>query len=168
MDRHPSRRTLTALGLIVLLLGAVPAGAQATAPHLPDLHAHEVALSAGHAALSRAGALLLLGAALLVGLRRWRRADARGRGQALAIALSFVLTVFTLETAVHSVHHLADPESGADCPVLSGSQNLSWDTGDLPGIDAPSLDASPAPPSRPAAGPRRQLDRPSPGRAPPA
>ena len=42
------------------------------------------------------------------------------------MALSLVLTVFTFETAVHSVHHLADPHSGVDCPLLSGSQNLAW------------------------------------------
>jgi hypothetical protein len=170
MDRHRSGRTLTALGLIVpaLLLGPAPAGAHAMGPRLLQLHAHEVAHSAGPAALPHAGALLVLGAALLAGLGWWRRAGSRARGGAVAIALSLVLTVFTLETAVHSVHHLTGPGSGADCPVLSGSQHLAWGTGDLTGIDAPPLDVTTATPIRPADGPRWQICRPSPGRAPPA
>jgi hypothetical protein len=170
MDRHRGGRTLSALGLIALalLLGAAPAAAHATAPHVPDLHARGAAHSAGPAALPHAGALLLLGAALLAGLGWWRRAGSRERARALAVALALVLAVFTVETAVHSVHHLADPESGSDCPVLSGSQSLAWGTGDVGGADVPRLDVTTAPPVHAADGPRWQLHRPSPGRAPPA
>jgi len=170
MDRHPGGRTLTALGLIplALLLGTAPASAHATAPHLLDVHAHGAAHSVGPAALPHAGALLGLGAGFLAGLGWWRRAGSRSRGRALAVALSLVLAVFTVETAVHSVHHLADPESGSDCPVLSGSQSLAWGTGDVGGADVSPLDVTTAPPVRSADGPGWQVHRPSPGRAPPA
>jgi hypothetical protein len=172
MDRHPSGRTLTALGLIALLLGAAPAGAHATAIHLPDAHAGGVARSVEHGVLAHtvlfSGAGLVLSAALLAALGWWRRVGSRSRRRALAMALSLVLTVFTFETAVHSVHHLADPHSGVDCPVLSGSQHLAWGAADLVGTDDPPLDVTTAPPVRSVDGPRWQLHRPSPGRAPPA
>jgi hypothetical protein len=172
MDRHPSGRTLTALGLITLVLGAAPAGAYATGIHLPDAHVGGIAHSLGpaglaHTALS-SGALLGLVAALLAALGWWRRAGSRSRRRALAVALSLVLTVFTFETAVHSVHHLSDPQSGVDCPVLSGTQNLAWGAADLVGSDDPALDVTTAPPVRSVDGPRWQLHRPRPGRAPPA
>ena len=168
MHRHRSGRILTALGLIALalLLDPAPAGAHATTPHLLDVHAGRAAHPAGHGALPPAGIPLVGGAVLLAGLGWWRRVGARGR--ALAVVLSLVLTVFTLETAVHSVHHLTGPGSGADCPVLAGSQSLAWSTGDLAGPDTPPLDVTTAPSIRPTDGPRWQLGRPSPGRAPPA
>jgi hypothetical protein len=172
MDRHPSGRTLTALGLITLVLGAAPAGAYATGIHLPDAHVGGIAHSLGpaglaHTALS-SGALLGLVAALLAALGWWRRASPRSRGAAVAVALSLVLTVFALETAVHSVHHLADPKSGADCSVLSGSQGLAWGAAEPVGADGPRLDFTAAPPLRSEHDPWWQLYRPSPGRAPPA
>lgn len=172
MGRHRSGRTLTALGLIALLLALAPAGAQATAPHLLDLHADEVAHSVALGGLSRAalpaGFLLLAGLALLGALGWWRRASARSRGGALAAVLSLALTVFTLETAVHSVHHLADPKSAADCSVLSGSQGLAWGAAEPVGTDGPRLDVSAAPPVRSEHRPWWQVYRPGPGRAPPA
>lgn len=172
MDRHRSGRTLTALGLIALLLAMAPAVAQATAPHLLDLHADEVAHSVAPGGLSRAafpvGLVLLAGLALLGALGWWRRAGARSRGGAVAVVLSLALTVFTLETAVHSVHHLADPKSGADCSVLSGSQGLAWGAAEPVGTDGPRLEVSTAPPPRSEHGPWWQVYRPSPGRAPPA
>jgi hypothetical protein len=174
MDRHRSGRTLTALGLIALALlaGAAPAMAHGPAPRLLEVHARELAHSTAPAGLPHAafptGVLLLIGLALLGGLGGWRRAGARCRGRAIAVALSLALTVFAFEAAVHSVHHLADPEAGADCPVLSGSQNLAWGAADPVGTDRPPLDVSTAPPVRRADGPRWQLHRPSQGRAPPA
>lgn len=174
MDRHRSGRALTALGLIALtvLLGAAPAGADATAPHLLDVHAREVAHQVPPVPLPPAAspsvALLAVGLVLLASRGWWRRATSRSRGRALAIALSLVLTVFTVETAVHSVHHLADHESGTDCPVLAGSQGLAWGAADLVGTVGPSLEVSTALPLRSDDGPRWQLCRPSAGRAPPA
>ena len=177
MDRLRSGRTLTALGLIVLaiLAGAAPAIAHGTGARLLDVHAHASAPSTllggpgGLAHLSLpVGALLAIGLALLGTLTGWRQAGPSARGRAVAVALSLVLTVFTVETAVHSVHHLADPEAGADCSVLSASQNLAWGAADVVATDGPPLDVTTAVPARSGDGPRWQLHRPSQGRAPPA
>ncbi len=173
MDRHPGGRTLTTLGLIALLLAMAPVRAHAgTPPRLHDLRAHEVAHSVApgglsHAALPAALALLA-GLALLGALGWWRRASPRSRGGAVAGALSLVLIVFALETAVHSVHHLADPKSGADCSVLAGSQGLAWGAAEPIGTEGPRLDFTPVAPGRSEHHPWWQLYRPSPGRAPPA
>lgn len=45
-------------------------------------------------------------------------------GRLAAFALGFVLSAVSVETAVHSVHHMSDPRSAASCPVLSGSQHV--------------------------------------------
>jgi hypothetical protein len=172
MDRHPSGRTLTALGLIALVLAMAPVLAHAGTPRLHDLHAHEVAHSVAPGGLSHAalpaGLPLLAGLALVGALGRWRRASPRSRRGAVAVALSLVLTVFALETAEHSVHHLTDPKSGADCSVLSGSQGLAWGAAEPVGTDGPRLDFTTAPPVRSEHHPWWQVYRPSPGRAPPA
>ena len=174
MDRLRSGRTLTVLGLIALaiLAGAAPAIAHGTGARLLDLHAHASAPSISPGALAHlslpAGALLVIGLVLLGALAGWRRARPSARGRAIAVALSLVLTVFTVETAVHSVHHLADPEAGADCSVLSASQSLAWGAADLVATVGPPLDVTTAAPVRSDDGPRWQLHRPSQGRAPPA
>jgi hypothetical protein len=174
MDRLGSGRTLTVLGLIALaiLAGAAPAIAHGTGARLLDLHAHASAPSTSPGGLAHlslpVGALLVIGLALLGALAGWRRTGSSARGRAVAVALSLVLTVFTVETAVHSVHHLADPEAGADCSVLSASQNLAWGEADPVATDGPPLDVTIAVPVRSDDGPRWQLHRPSQGRAPPA
>jgi hypothetical protein len=168
MDRHPIGRSLTALGLIALLLAIAPVPAHAGRPRLHDLHAHPVAAGGLSPAALPAGLLLLAGLALLGALAWWRRASPRSRGGAVAVALSLVLTVFALETAVHSVHHLTDPKSGADCSVLSGSQGLAWGGAAPVGADGPRLDCTTAPPVRSEHHPWWHVYRPSPGRAPPA
>ena len=113
-------------------------------------------------------AVIGLTGGILGALAAWRRAEASARGRAIAVGLSLVLTVFTVETTVHSVHHLADPEAGADCSVLSVSQNLAWGAADLVATDGPPLDVTTAVSVRSDDGPRWQLHRPSQGRAPPA
>ncbi|HTI57329.1 MAG TPA: hypothetical protein VMC04_24040 [Verrucomicrobiae bacterium] len=172
MDGHPIGRPLPALGLIALLLAMAPVPAHAGTPRLHDLHAHEVARSVAPGGLSHAvlpAGLLLLAALVLLGaLGWWRRASPRSRGGAVAVALSLVLTVFALETARHSVHHLTDPKSGADCSVLSGSQGLAWGGAEPVGTDGPRLDFTTAPPVRSEHDPWWHVYRPSPGRAPPA
>src|SRR5260370_19104016 len=129
MDRHRKGRTLTALGLIGLavLAGAGPAVAHGTGARLLDLHAHGSAPSTlpgglGHLSWPL-GALLVIGLGLLAGLG-WRRVGSPARRRAIAVALSLGLTVFTVETALHSVHHLPAPEAGARCSLPSPPQNL--------------------------------------------
>lgn len=173
MPRHRSVRAFTALGLIALAImaGATRAAAHGPAARLLDLHAHGSALPASTGGLADlwlpAGALLVIGLALLARLG-WRRVGGPARRRALGVALALVLTVFTVETAVHSVHHLADPRAGADCSVLSGSQSLAWGGADLVAAADPPLDVSTAVPVRSDDGPRSTLHRPSQGRAPPA
>ena len=174
MDRLRSGRTLTALCLIALaiLAGAGPAAAHGPGARLLDLRARVGARSTSPGGLAHdaapVGALLVIGLALLGALAGWRRAGPTARGRAIAVALSLVLIGFTVETAVHSVHHLADPEAGADCSVLSGSQNLAWGAADLVAADGPPLDVTSAVPVRSDDGARSTPPRPSQGRAPPA
>jgi len=83
-------------------------------------------LAAGHADDSLGGAsqtALGIGAALLgafgIGLVAGRRRDVA------ALVLAVLLGVSGLEAAIHSVHHLADPESGQSCRVLSATQHVT-------------------------------------------
>ena len=92
----------------------------------------------------------------------------RSRWRVIALALSLALGVFTLETAVHSVHHLVDQEAGATCPVLSATQDLSWGAVEVPAIGAPASCVTAAPLARAEEAPRWQIYRSHPGRAPPA
>jgi hypothetical protein len=60
---------------------------------------------------------VLMVVAMVRGMWRWRR---------LAVpALVLVLGTFTFGTAVHSVHHLADPTRAPECPVFSAAQHVS-------------------------------------------
>jgi hypothetical protein len=114
------------------------------------------------------GDLLQAGLLIIAGIGLLRLAGCRSRGRVIALGLSLVLGVFTLETAVHSVHHLADPETAANCPVLSGSQYLSWGEAQAAAADAPPLCVAPAPLLQAEDAPQSLIYRPHQGRAPPA
>lgn len=106
-------------------------------------------------------ALLLL-AALGLGwvTWRWRRVA--------ALSLALVLGFFAFETAVHSVHHLSDPQKATQCQVLSASQHVTGAPAETSGLCAPPLAAE----ARPSAGAESLLPpgflRPDQGRAPPS
>ena len=173
MDGHRGARTLTALSLLALAILAGPATALAHGAAAPvlDLHHHPIAHSSGVALPPWAlltGVLLGIGLTLLAGLVAWRRADPRARGHAVALALSLLLTVFAVEAAVHSVHHLADRAAAADCSVLASSQHLAWGAADPVDTGRPQLDVTAAPLRRSEEAPRGPLHRPVQGRAPPA
>jgi hypothetical protein len=85
-----------------------------------------------------------------------------------ALGLSLAVGVFTVETAVHSVHHLGHPESAAACVVLTGSQHLSGTEGDAAPLDAPPLWVSAVPLPDIDEIPPAQVRHPHLGRAPPA
>lgn len=94
------------------------------------------ALSAGHGHHAESAAanpltLLAVAAALTTALALLRPSGRR----ALAVTLVAVLSVLGFETALHSVHHLDEPDSGASCPVLTASSQLS-------GVAAPVADLS--------------------------
>ena len=173
MDGHRGARTLVSLSLLALaiLAGPAPALAHGAAAPVLDLHHHPIAHSSGVALPPWAlltGVLLGIGLTLLAGLVAWRRADPRARGHAVALALSLLLTVFAVEAAVHSVHHLADRAAAADCSVLSSSQHLAWGAADPVDTGRPQLDVTAAPLRRSEEAPRGPLHRPVQGRAPPA
>lgn len=101
-----------------------------------------------------------------------RGADGRGwRDPAwtgLVLGLVLVLGFFAAATAVHSVHHIGDADSGASCPVLSGSHHLPGVATAPPDFRAPVAAVVPV-----AAGTREsvvsaRVSRPDAGRAPPA
>jgi hypothetical protein len=162
-----------ALAVLIVLSLSVEVGrvmAHSTSAHLLDVHAQETR-AIGHFGLPESNLpsrLLLAGLALIasVGLRRLMAA--RSCGRVLALGLSLALVVFTIETAFHSVHHLADPEAGAACSVLSSSEHLSYDE-----TRALETNASPLRVTTPALvlvhdAPQWQIYRPHQGRAPPA
>ena len=173
MHGHRGARTLTALSLLALaiLAGSAPALAHGPTAPVLDLHHHPIAHSSRVAlppAVLLTGLLLVIGLALLAGLVAWRRTGRRARGRAVALALSLLLTVFAVEAAVHSVHHLADRAAAAECSVLASSQHLAWGSADPVDTGRPPLDVTTAPLVRSDDAPRGPLHRPVQGRAPPA
>jgi hypothetical protein len=60
---------------------------------------------------------MLITMAMARGMRQWRRMAIFG--------LVLVLGTFAFGTAVHSVHHLSEPQRAAECPVFSASQHLT-------------------------------------------
>jgi hypothetical protein len=170
MDRYrPGSRLLIALSLIALSLslGSGTVFAHSAGAHLLNLHPrdgahahHELPSGALATGLALAGLAALVGARM--GRHRWLR------GPAFALALSLAVAVFGLEAAVHSVHHLGNPESAAACVVLAGSQHLSWAEGGAEPLDARPfcVSAPPLPALDPI--PPAQIHRPHLGRAPPA
>lgn len=175
MDRrHACGKLLAALGLIAvsLPLGAGAGAAHSTGIRLLDVNARGGAHAMSPVALPDAPIpawlLLAVGVALLAGLGVRRLLLGRARARAIATALSLALVVFTFEAAFHSVHHLGDPGSGAECPVLSGSHNLAWGAAEVFDTEAPPLEVTAAPLVRSEDVPRVQIHRPHQGRAPPA
>ncbi len=113
---------------------------------------------------SRHRALTVTGAAAAAA----NRAASRRGPQTTVLALCLLFALFSLESAIHSVHHLWDPRSAASCALSSASQHA-------PGAAAAAADAgvltwvaeaSPAPDPDPLS--PFQTVRPHEGRAPPA
>jgi hypothetical protein len=118
MDRR------AAIGLLAAGLGGPLLGAIGHALS-PD-HAH-------HAESAAASPLTLLAivATLTAGLLLLRPSGRR----ILALAFVAILTVLAFETALHSVHHLDEPDAGASCPVLAATSQVN-------GVAAPVADLS--------------------------
>ena len=178
MDRPTPPRltcpqTLVALGLILLSLtvGARVAVAHPSGGFLSDVPARG-AHGLHHLGFPSAGPsidiLLLAALAVVAVVGVWRVMGRRYHGPAIACVLVLSTGIFTLETAVHSVHHLGDAESGASCATLSASQALSWAGADAPDTSAPPPSVSAAPLVRRGETLPSRLYRPHAGRAPPA
>jgi hypothetical protein len=162
---------LAALVALSISLGAGRAMAHPTGAHLLDTHAggaHVVGFLELPAFNLPLGDLLWAGLLIIGGIGLGRLVACRPRGRVIALGLSLALGVLTLETAVHSVHHLADPETAANCAVLSGSQDLSWGEAQAIAADAPPLCVAPAPLLQAEDAPQSLIYRPHRGRAPPA
>lgn len=161
---------LASLLAVSLLLGAGAVMAHPTT-HLLDTHAGGVH-AVGHTELPALGLptdrLWWAGFWLVAGLGLWRLAACRRRGRMVALGLSLLLGVFAMESAVHSVHHLADPETAAACPVLSGSQHLTWGEVAAVASSAPPLCAALVRPLRAEEPAYSLVYRPHQERAPPA
>jgi hypothetical protein len=65
--------------------------------------------------------LLALAVAMVAGLLLLRPSGRR----ILALAFVAILTVLAFETALHSVHHLDEPDAGASCPVLTAASQVN-------------------------------------------
>jgi hypothetical protein len=178
MDRPTTPRLLyaqplVALGLIPLALpvGAQVAWARPSRGFLSDMPARG-AHGLHHLGFPSAGLaieiLLLAALAIAAVVGTWRVMGRRYRGPAIACVLALSTAIFTLETAVHSVHHLGDAGSGASCAILSASQALSWAGGEAPDTSPPPPRVSAAPLVRRGETLPSKLYRPHAGRAPPA
>ena len=136
--------------------------------YLLDTHASAAGaighVDLGAAADSRlwAAISLIAGVGLLCLLAR------RLRGRAIALGLTLALGIFTLESAVHSVHHLASPETAAACPVLSSVEHLGWGENPVVASDVPPPHVVPAAAATSEQVPYSLTHRPLQGRAPPA
>jgi hypothetical protein len=75
------------------------------------------------------------------GIWRWRRT--------IALGLVLVLGTFTFGIAVHSVHHLSEPEKAAECLVFSASQHASGTLSDLCDVHVPGSAVTRACPDNP-------------------
>lgn len=100
-------------------------------------HAHTHALAHGSPALWIGLGLLLVAGLLFADRRRaWHRS---------VFALALLVAVFGFESAVHSVHHLSDPEGADSCTVLSGSKHVDDTTSPVvSAVGAPLWTASAA------------------------
>jgi hypothetical protein len=111
-----------AIGLLAAGLGGPLLGAIGHA--LSPEHAHH----AGSITASPT-TLLSVSVAAAAGLLLLRPSGQR----VLALAFVAILTVLAFETALHSVHHLDEPDAGASCPVLTATSHAS-------GVSAPTAD----------------------------
>jgi hypothetical protein len=109
-------------------------------------------------------AWLLVAGTLIGAAATWRRPRI-----IVGSALVFLLTVFTFEQALHSVHHGLDPGEGERCAIAAASSHLAGTTIDtitasdiiVPPVEERCHDAGV---TRPAV----RCPRPAQGRGPPA
>src|SRR6266508_62043 len=119
------------LGVTLLVAGLAVSLAQAAQPPGHSLH-H------GSAAVRICLPLLALAGLCLAAAHR------RGRHAAI-LSLGLLVGLFGLETAVHSVHHLSDPQAAASCALFSASQHAPGACAASPDAGAPTWTAQPAP-----------------------
>jgi hypothetical protein len=94
-------------------------------------------------------------------------APRRGR-QTTILALCLLFALFGLESAIHSVHHLSDPQSAASCALYSAFQHAPGAVAAAADAGAPTWAVEPATPPDIERVRPLQAFRPHEGRAPPA
>ena len=117
MDRRAAAGLL-AVGFAGPVIGAI---GHVVSPE----HADHVESAAALSPLTLLGVTVALVAGLLFLRPSGRRI--------LPFAFVAILTVLAFETALHSVHHLDEPDAGASCPVLTATSQLN-------GVSAPPAD----------------------------
>ena len=133
--RHPSwapGRRGASLPLLVMLLtiGVALSPAQAA-----DASGHPA-----HHGFPAAWICLLVAGLACLGL-----GATAGRGrQAVVLSLGLLVGSFGLESAIHSVHHLSDPQAAATCAVFSASQHAPGTCAATPDAGAPTWTAQPS------------------------
>ena len=120
----PSMNRGAAIGLLAAGLGGPLLGA--IGHGLSPEHVHHVE-SAGASPVMLLSVVAVVAAGCLLLRPSGRRV--------LALAFVAILTVLAFETALHSVHHLDEPDAGVSCPVLTATSQLS-------GVAAPVPDLS--------------------------
>jgi hypothetical protein len=111
---------------------------QAPQPGLPAAHATSSAMRVAPLTVIL---FIFTAVAMAQGVWRWRRTTALG--------LVLALGTFTFGIAVHSVHHLSEPEKAADCLVFSASQHVSGTLAEPCDVHVPGLDVTTASPDSP-------------------
>jgi hypothetical protein len=162
------------VGLAIFL--AAPASAGPNGAHAglyvpPQGSAADLASAHGtspqpHGSDSRSAGVAVVVGVIVASLRLGR---VRGRpGRLAALALVLLLSVISVETAVHSVHHLSDPRSAASCQVFSGAQHVPGAVTVHADLVAPRLIVTGPLPHASDTTPPDRFARPDEGRAPPA
>jgi hypothetical protein len=169
VDAHPRIRAVepVALAAAPSSVESVPPVAQADEPQWTVVESPDVGSDPGSwmAASPPASPIPILLVALLAAAST---VAGHRRPRATAVVLSLALSLFAIQTAVHSVHHVGQPQDAEKCPLFSASQHAP---GDLPGVsvlDRPAV----APAALVTAAPDwlvpDSAERPDQGRAPPA
>ena len=143
-----------------LTLSSADASQQECQAPQPGLQAAHATSSAMRGAPLTVILFIFTAVAMAQGVWRWRRTTALG--------LVLALGTFTFGIAVHSVHHLSEPEKAADCLVFSASQQVSGTLAEPCDVHVPGpavTTASPDSPDVPAFILRYRSDLP---RAPPS
>jgi hypothetical protein len=150
-QHRPGRRFSLVVPALVLLVAATAAAwtAQLLPVPWPSMEAHQFHHQAGH---HESEAVPLAAAALgtvLSAIAVWGvAAVVRHWSSAGVAALVLLLGCSAFETAIHAVHHLADPESAAACPASWASQHVEGKGEDLPAIGSPATAIETPAPSR--------------------